>query len=394
MRQSAAGVAGLFFLLGSCHREVAPVAGASLTPVKTERLEWEAVTGEMAYTANIAPETQVNLAFRVGGYVEQLLAVGERRVQEGDVVTAGTVLASLRQADFSTRVGLARAQQEQARAALAVARAQLAEARVSVDDATRDLQRARNLFAVQSLTRPELDKAEARRSGAQARLAAAEGQVQAGEAQLGGSGQGVREAELASADASLRAPMGGVILKKMVEVGSLAAPGVPVFVLANTATVKAVFGIPDSLIGELRRGQPLRVEAEGVPGREFQGRITNIAASADPKSRVFDVDVAIPNHAGQLRIGMIATVRMGGATAPVLVAPLRAVVRSRRNPDRYAVFVVEEAGGRMVARQREIEVGKTLNNGVSILGGVTRGTLVVTAGSSQLSDGETVQVVP
>lgn len=384
-------------LLTACHHEeAAPAVKPALTPVKVQRIDTQTVSEQTEYTANIAPETQVNAAFRVGGYVDHLMQVAGRDIQEGDGVAKGAVLATLRAADFATKVNQAKAQQAQAQASLVMAKSQMAEAKAGLDDAQANFTRAKNLFATQSLTRTEHDAAQARALGAQAKFEAAQGQVQAVEAQIQGAAQVVRDAELAQEDSSLKAPIAGVVLKKTIEAGALAAPGAPAFVIANTATVKAVFGIPDNVVSTLRSGQVLAVETEAVPGATFRGRISNISPSADLKSRVFDVDVAIPNPAGRLKAGMIATVRIqgSGGEQQFLVVPLNAVVRSKKNPDQYAVYTVDGEGEKATARLREVQIGKTLNNGVAVLGGISEGARVITAGSAMVSDGEQVQVVP
>lgn len=382
-------------MLSSCsHEPAAAPVKASLTPVKIQRIERQTLAQETEYTANIAPETQVNVAFRVGGYVDRVMQVQGRAVQEGDPVAQGAVLASLRPADFSTKLNQAKAQQAQTQASLAVSKSQLADAKANLDDSQADLARAKNLFASQSLTKTDLDRAQARALSAQAKVEAALGQIQAVEAQINGAAQIVRDAELAVEDSALKAPLSGVILKKAIEPGALAAPGAPAFVIANTGTVKAVFGIPDTVIATFKPGQILSVEAEAVPGAGFRGRISNISPSADPKSRAFDVDVSIPNGNGRLRIGMIATVKIGGQAQPVLVVPLSAVVRSKKNPDQYAVYTLDGDGERATARLREIQIGKTVNTGIVLLGGLEEGARVITAGSSMISDGEQVQIVP
>jgi multidrug efflux system membrane fusion protein len=291
--------------------------------VKVQRIERQTLSEETEYSANIAPDTQVSAAFRVGGYVDRLMLVQGRALQEGDAVQRGAVLAVLREADFATKVGQATAQQAQAQAALAVAKSQLTDARVNLENAQVDFTRAKNLFATQSMTKTDLDRAEARALSAQAKVDAAQGQVQSVEAQIAGATQAVRDAELAREDSSLKAPIAGVVLKKAVEAGSLAAPGVPAFVIANTTTVKAVFGIPDTVVSTVRLGQALSVRSEAAPGAAFRGRVSSVAPSADPKSRAFDVEVSIPNPNNALRVGMIATVNVGNTQEQsVLVLPL------------------------------------------------------------------------
>ena len=180
MRKRALSLAALAGLAACHHEQAAPAAKPSLTPVKVQRIETQSVSQETAYSANIAPETQITAAFRVGGYVERLLQVQGREVQEGDVVSKGAVLAELRQADFATKVNQAKAQLAQTQAALLMAKSQQAEVRASSDDAQADFGRARNLFASQSLTRSDYEAAQARALAAQAKLDTTQGQVLVG----------------------------------------------------------------------------------------------------------------------------------------------------------------------------------------------------------------------
>src|SRR6185437_9092552 len=96
--------------------------------------------------------------------------------------------------------------------------------------------------------------------------------------------------------------------------------------------------------------------------------------TADPHSRVFDVEVTIPNQDGRLRPGMIGTVAIGGASAaaaaPPLTLPLSAIVRSGTDRQQYAVLVVEGQGAETTARLRRVELGDVMGNGVAVRSGV------------------------
>src|SRR5262249_19843192 len=155
----------------------------------------------------------------------------------------------------------------------------------------------------------------------------------------------IAEAELAVDDTRVRAPMNGVVVKRNVEVGTLAGPGTVAFAIADTASVKAVFGVPDTELEALRLGSRQTVTTEALRGRELSGSITRIAPVADPKSRVFEVEVTLPNRDDELKPGMIAALKLandGHSAPPVAVLPLNAVVRSPGHPGRFAVFVVDD----------------------------------------------------
>src|SRR5260370_26521875 len=142
------------------------------------------------------------------------------------------------------------------------------------------------------MTRPDYDAARAAFASAEAKVAGARAQLEA--------------AELSFRDATLVAPTDAVVLSRSIEVGTLANAGTVAFVLADLTRVKAVFAVPDSLVQRAKTGASLSVTSDAFGNVEFPGRISALAPSADPQSRVFSVDVTIPNPRRQLTPGMVA----------------------------------------------------------------------------------------
>jgi RND family efflux transporter MFP subunit len=385
-------------LLTACHN--AESEEKPLTPVKTEALQMYSASETVHYSANVHPDTQVTLAFKVGGYVDAIHQVsgpgGTRLLQEGDFVRAGSVLARVRQNDYSARLGQAKAEDAESRAALASGKAQLAEAQAGFERAKRDFTRAENLFNTQSLTRADYDAAKAQLDVSAARVDASRNSIGAMEARIAGAGSVVAQAGIALGDTEIRAPMDGVVLKRQVEIGTLVGAGASAFVLGDMRTVNVVFGVPDTVLSSLRLGAVMPVRAEALPEAEFSGRVTRISPVADPKSRTFDVELSVPNRGNRLKAGMIASVTLQGSpqTKQVLVVPLNAVVRSTRDPKSYAVFVVREQAGKQIARLRDVQLGEAFGNRVACPSGVELGERVVTNGSQLIRDGEAVRVIP
>src|SRR3954466_12291039 len=113
--------------LSSGCRQSAAVAAAPLTPVGVSTIGTQTVGNRTPYSAGIVPYSQVDLAFKSGGYVESILQVRGadgrlRNVQEGDWVTRGTVLARVRESDYVANVNVAKAQLAQVQAAFEQAR--------------------------------------------------------------------------------------------------------------------------------------------------------------------------------------------------------------------------------------------------------------------------------
>ena len=109
---------------------------------------------------------------------------------------------------------------------------------------------------------------------------------------------------------------------------------------------------------------------------------------------MFDVEVTVPNADGRLKPGMVASIELAGETgAGRLTVPLGAIIRSKVKPDGYALFVVEERGGRTYARLREVTLGDMVATGVMVTEGLRAGEHVVVSGATIVTDGETVELV-
>ena len=363
MKRTILLLAALAASCGGSSEHAQPAA----TPVQvSEVLSTGDATG-MRYSAAIKPDQQVDLAFRVGGYIEQIRTVRGadgrlRPIGEGDRIERGVVLARVRQADYNDKV--------------VQGSAVVDEARAGFDQAKRDFDRAAALFQTQSITRPEYEGAKARLDAADARLRNAQA--------------GSRDAHLAMGDANLTAPISGMILKRNIDLGSLVGPGSAAFTIADTRNVKVVFGVPDVLVQSIKPGEKLSVATEAIRGRHFAGAVTRVAPSADSKSRVFEIEVSIPNPDDALKVGMVAALEMGGKGVAAPHVPIDAIIRTPQHPDDFSVFVVDGAA----ARNRPVKLGETSGNSVEVIDGLREGDRVVVRGASMLSDGETVRVVP
>src|SRR6266850_3840166 len=398
-------------------------------PVKVATVELHAANSGARYSATIIPRTQVELAFKVDGYVDALQKVrgvdGKMRdLQEGDRITAGAVLARVRKGEYQGKFKEAESQASEARSAIDASKAQyqealsgiesskaqLADAEAAYKKANLDFDRAQNLFASQSLTKANYDSAKAQLEADTAKVAAARSQVgmvqaradsaksqiEVIKARSRGAQAVVQQKMIPLQDTALKAPLNGLVLQKSVEKGTLVSPGKTGFVVADTSSVKAVFGVPDVAVPEMKLGSKLSVESETMPGTEFQGQITSVFPAADPKSRTFNVEVAIPNPMYLLRPGMIVSLRVGRSEAvqPQPVVPLNAVVKSTTDPNGYAVFVVTDQGGRQIAKVRDVKLGEIYGNTIAVTDGVKEGDRVITTGVTLVRDGDPVKVIP
>ena len=275
--------------------------------------------------------------------------------KEGDRVKKGQMLARIDSSDVSARVA-------QAEAAVAAARAMEQNAKLMKG-------RMERLQARNAATQKDLDDATAGYEAAGANLRAAE--------------EGVKAAQSYLTYSEIKAPFAGVITERMIEVGDMASPGRPLFVIEDTSRVKIEGQVPESVAAGLAPGDPLEVE---IGGESFDAELTELLPTADPRSRTFTARVLMNNPDGKLRSGMFARLKLGGKSRSLVTAPANAIVS--RGP-LTGIFVVADDS---TARLRWVTLGNTRNGMVEVLSGLKAGERVVLEPATALEDGRPVEV--
>jgi RND family efflux transporter MFP subunit len=363
---SLAGVA----MTSACRsRSTAP---QPLTPVRVSEVQSVEAGTSNVYSANIQSYQQVDLAFKSNGYLASIRQVKDatgrmRNVDQGDWVAQGTVLATVDQDDYKQK--------------LQQANAQLARSQANYDRAKLSFDRMSVLYQNGAATKPDYDNANA--------------QMLDGLAAIESAKASIAEAQIALGYCELRSPFDGWLVKRSVDVGQLVGPATNGFTISDVRSVKAVFGVPDTSMEHIRLGNPETITTDAVPGN-FNGYVTSISPSADPKSRVYSVEVTLPNGDNRLKAGMIASISIGGgkANARVDVVPLTAVVRSPGNANGFAVYVTDGTGDTVRVRTQDVTLGDTYGNNIAVLSGLGVKDRVVTSGTNMIRSGDRVRVIP
>jgi RND family efflux transporter MFP subunit len=355
-------------VLGGCHHEPALPAKPPVAVRLADVTMYQSTEG-LRYSASLIPYAQVDVSFRTSGYVTEVKQVRSadrtRDIGTGDYVTAGTVLAQIRPQDLKNQADESGAQVD-----AAVAQHTQAE---------QDFNRAKALYATQSLTKPDYDQAQARFDS----TLAAVNQAKAAQ----------RQAQLSLNDSSLKAPFSGYILARNLDLGTLASSSSAAFTLADTSAVKATFGVPEDALNLVHLGQSLTLQVQNEAA-QYSGRVTSISPSADARSRVFAIEVTLANRRNTLKPGMIASVELGGkreVSQPSV--PLSAIVPYPGESGQFAVVVAEQQSGQWKAHLRRVTVGATHGSSVSVTG-VHTGEKVAAIGAQLLKEGDSLSVIP
>ena len=255
--------------------------------------------------------------------------------------------------------------------------------------------RANNLYQSASLVKPQYDQAKGHYGETVASVAAAEAAVKAAESGVANARTAVDEAKLSLSDTAVHAPFAGWISERNIDRGSLVSSATIGFSLVDTHLVKAVFAVPDTSLATIRLGQKLPVALDALQ-RETPGVVTSISPQADPKSRVFSIEVTLDNSREDIRPAMIGSLTLGGAPdgRHKLVVPLSAVVQAPGNPNGFAVFRLAERDGKSYASAQTIDIEQTFGNSIEVTRGLAAGEKIVVLGGAQVRDGQQVKVIP
>jgi RND family efflux transporter MFP subunit len=318
-----------------------------------------------------------------------------RAVEPGAAVTTGLILARVRAIDYQTVVDKARGSRDESSAGITAAEAALAEAQAALTQAEADFGRIAILWQQESVTKPAYDGSKARLDAARAKVDAATAAVVGAKQRATAAAAQLQEARIALGDTELRAPFDAVLLERHVDVGTLVAPGAPAFTVADLHLVKARFSVPDTALHMFRSGMPLPVTVDAFANEPVQGHVLSVAPAADPKSRSFEITVAIDNPTMKLRSGMIASIQVTDeATGRRQVRiPIDALVHDPAR-DQYLVYTLEQRDRATTAVTAvHVRPGPIVGNQVSILDGLTAGQRIVASGANLLRPGDAVKEI-
>jgi len=310
----------------------------------------------LSATGNVEAKSEVKVFSKVSGRIEALA------VDVGDPIGKQSIIAQIERQEIALRA-------KQAEAGLYAAR-------VSLDNLEAEKERTERLFAKGSVSQQKRDGIEAQYKTAQAQVRQAEAALALAREEL--------------ANATVRAPIPGLVAERLVDVGTMVGPSLALITMVQMDTVKAVVDVTEKDVGQIRLGIPAEVEVDAYLDTAFEGHVVSISPVVDRGSRTAKVEIEIPNRDHRLKPGMFADVTLVlEIRKNVPLIPQAALVTEvRQGKSTAAVFVVE--GGKAV--EREIRVGLANDDRIEVLGGLETGEQVVVAGQHYLKGGEEVEI--
>ncbi|MFD0326874.1 efflux RND transporter periplasmic adaptor subunit [Lysobacter gummosus] len=347
----------LLAVLSGCGRSSAESAPASAVP---DVLTVQAKAADAAYDLSLPARAQAGESAQL--YARATGFVSERKVELGDKVAAGQVLATISAPEIDQSV-------REARAVLAQTSADQELAKVNYD-------RAQSLIGSGAVSKEyfsdrkgNYDVAVAARNAAQARLTSALER---------------------QAFQSVRAPFAGVVVARNVErgdrvVGDSASSTVPMFEVAVLDPLRVVMDVPQNVSMQIENGLEAEVSFPELPGQSFKAQVARSARNLSRDAGVMRTELRLPNPDSRIPAGMVGTARLHlPRAAPAVVLPVSTVIQ--RGSGTQVVTLKTDS----TLAYRDVTLGRNLGNEVEVLSGVNPGDTVVLAPNAMLADGNKV----
>lgn len=310
-------------------------------------------TASLTYAGEVRGRYEIQLAFQVSGRIIK------RNVQLGSAVQAGDVLFEIDPRDIQQTVTSGSAQVYSAQSQL-----KLAE---------NNLQRYRQLYAQNAISRAQLDQYENAYELAQAAVQQAAAQYSQSANQLDYS--------------LLRADAAGVIAVLHAEAGQVVSAGQTVVTIVRDGEREVEISVPENRLEELRQATQLSVSFWALPGVTVSGQVREIAPMATPTTRTYQVRIRLLNPPPAVKLGMTATVTVTSPEAPntqLISVPLTAIYQTKDTP---GVWVVTDSA----AHFRPVSI-VTLSSNQAQVTGLLPGETFITAGVHKLYEGQQVRL--
>ncbi len=359
--------AGVVMLAGCHTAETAKVAAPRSLQARVVESRRQDVPVTVRASGTIHARESATISPQVSGRIERML------VREGDTVRAGQALVVL-------DAGVLGAAADQASAAVKAAQSQQSAARAEANLAASTLERYRQLQAEKSVSAQELDEVSRRAEAANARVEALHAQSEAAQAQEAG-------ARAMLGYTTLRAPFAGVVTARLVDPGSMAAPGVPLLQVDSAGPLQLLATVDESAIGAIHTGMKVQVNVGGAADGGVTGTVAQMAPAADSSSRTFTVKIDLP-AAKTLKAGIYGTADFPIGVRQAVVVPRSGVVQ---RGSLACAYVLDAQG---VAQLRYLTLGRVDVDSVEVLSGIAANERLVDRPADRDLAGVKIEVQP
>jgi len=370
----------------SCTRpaKTAVRADSEIPSVSVARVQRHDLQRDLVLSAEFRPYEEVDLHAKVAGYLKEI------RVDVGDRVQAGQLIAILEIPEMADEDAQAEATRKRNEAELLHAQSELMRDQSAHEAAHLNFQRLDDVMKVRPalVARQEIDNAMAKDREAEAQVDSAKAAITAAEQQIRVAQAGEQRIHTLQAYQRITAPFAGVISKRYADPGAMIQAGtssssqaMPVVRLSEIARLRLVLAVPESAVPRIHIGGAIGIRVNAV-NRQIQGKVSRFSDRLQTDTRTMETEVDVDNSRGDLAPGMFAEAvvtldRHNGA----LAIPVQAVAGAE---DKASLLVVDPQNQLV---QKEVLLGLETADRREVLSGLNDGDLVVVGKTTGLRPG-------
>ncbi len=334
----------------------------AVRPVFYQEIGKSIVQNTPSFSGVTQAADETRLSFKVGGTIEKL------NVEMGANVAKGNVIARLDDDDYQINYNKAVVAQK--------------NAAIQLETAKSSFLRIENLYANNSISLNDYERAKAQFESAEAMVKTAQSQLKAAQNQLDYT--------------LLRAPYSGVISAVLAKENEMAGPGQPIVVFSSVNNIEVKTAVPENIIGQIRKDQDVAISFRAFTGKKFKGKITEVSPGT-PNASAYPVIMQLLDAPEQLYPGMTATVEIplyvdGKDSKDIAIVVADAVGRNQTGDYVFIANYSSEKDTYIVERKNVI-LGELRPEGYQIIEGLNKGDIVITAGLSFLFEGREVRLL-
>jgi RND family efflux transporter MFP subunit len=392
-------------------RRSAAAADETVTPVvsvKVAKAEKDAIAAQIVAVGTIWPREKSDVGAKISAQIKQMALLKNKLVRAGEVIAVlesrdlqaqrAEAVAALNQEranERSVTTGTIPQTNAQDQKGLRDARAKAATARATFE-------RRQVLYEKGGISKKDLEASQLDLATAENELRLAEQTITLRATSLNPNDRALAAARVAQAQqhlatldaqlsyATIRAPITGIVTDQFQYQGEFAAAGGKLVTIADISEVIVKAPFADTVVSELKVGDPAAVVPTDTSSEEMKGRITLLSRSSDPTNRTVEVWVTLANGAGKLRANGAAQVTISAnSKSDAVVVPASAVTLDASNANEGTVMVVDAAS---VAHETKVTVGIRTKDKIEITSGLQGSETVVIEGNFSLADGTKVEV--
>jgi RND family efflux transporter MFP subunit len=381
------------FLASSCSKsrnvQASTPSAADIPTVAVAKATSENLSRNLVLTAEFKPYQEVEVMAKVAGYIKEI------RVDVGDRVKEGDVLATLEIPEMTDDLNRSRASVRHSEAEVKRAEDEIKRAQ-SVHDGTHALYTRMAAVAEKKpglIAQQDIDEAQSKDMAAEAQISVAKSALAASKQQVEVDNSSRERVQTLMDYERVTAPFTGVITKRFADKGSMIQAGtasqtqaMPVVRLSQNQLLRLILPAPESVVSTIHIGQRVAVRVPTL-NRSFTGSVARFADKLSMETRTMDTEVDVPNSDLVLIPGMYAEVDLTLARRDAVVAvPVMAVDSSSDTAGQVMVITPNSR-----VEVRKIALGLETANRVEVRSGLNEGDMVVLSGRSSLKPGQEVR---